>query len=235
MVRADDAALDRSQPITKVGSTFFGVVEASSSQIAANSAHQASIVRRPSRIIAGPPKTLSPARIAPSHSSTTFGALSLIDGAGTIQNTPSAMTTAEDVPQVLLRVRIPMLDSGPLTSTVKVASNMYLADVLELICRKRKEPHLANPKEWVLMVADKDMVVPLDRTVEGLQGVHQLRLARKADVTDGRDAAPPIGTPSNTNPSASIFKRLSEVPQPKYITAADVTSSYRVRLHCLDG
>jgi hypothetical protein len=29
----------------------------------------------------------------------------------------------------------------------------------------------------------------------------------------------------NTNPSASIFKRLSEIPQPKYVSISDLTSS----------
>lgn len=219
------SALDRSQPIGKVGSSYFGVTEASSSQVAINDAFQATIVRRPSRIIAGPPKTSAAATLAPSASINTFGGHSLADMAGTIQNTPSAMSAADRrAPDVLLRVRIPMLDSGPVTSTVKVPSNMYLADVLELICRKRKEPHLSQPKDWVLMVADKDIVVPLDRTVEGLQGVHQLGLARRADVADLIEPES-----RSANPAASIFKRLSEVPQPKYISAADVTSSYRVR------
>ena len=135
----------------------------------------------------------------------------------------SSSLVGETGPQVLLRVRIPLVDSGPVTSTIKVPTQMYLADVLDRICRRRKEEHLSNPKEWVLMMADRDFVIPLDRTVESLQGAHQLRLARKKDVA-GLLAA---GTRNlqNTNPNASIFKHLSEPAQPTETPRAPVATT----------
>jgi len=114
-------------------------------------------------------------------------------------------------------------------STVKVTTNTYLADVLDTICRKRKE-QLGDSKQWVLMLGDQDIIVPLDRTIESLQGSYNLRLAKKTDVAalvtaETRDR---FGRLVNRDPSASIFKRLSEPAQPKYISASDVTSLYKV-------
>lgn len=54
---------------------------------------------------------------------------------------------------------------------------MYLADVLELVCRKRRIP---NQKEWALLLGDMSILVPLDRTVASLEGKKELVLYKKA-------------------------------------------------------
>jgi hypothetical protein len=149
---------------------------------------------------------------------------------------------------VYLRVRIPMAGLEAITTTVNVPSDMYLADVLDLICRKK---FLGNAKDWALLLADKDIIVPLDRTVESLQGTHNLRLEKRSDVVGLIKERPKAGNLQNTNPNgtsfltvsnretrssplyyvsaASIFKRLSEPAQPKYVSASDVASGYKVR------
>lgn len=53
----------------------------------------------------------------------------------------------------------------------------YLADVLELVCRKKR---IANgPEDWVLCLADLSFILPLDRTVESLMGVTDLALVKR--------------------------------------------------------
>lgn len=129
--------------------------------------------------------------------------------------------------EVYLRIRIPMAGLEAVVSTVKVTTNTYLADVIDTICRKRKE-HLKDAKDWALMLGDKDIVAPLDRTVESLRGNHNLRLVKKSQIANLLDGS--SKQLANVNPSASIFKRLSEPAQPKYVSASDVTRLYRVRV-----
>ena len=105
---------------------------------------------------------------------------------------------------VYLRVKIPMPGLEAVVSTVKVTTDTYLADILEAVCQKRKE-QLGDHKQWVLMLGDQDLVVPLDRTVDSLQGSYNLRLVKRSEVTSLMKAMPRYGL-ENTNPSASIFK-----------------------------
>merc|ERR1711939_989513 len=122
----------------------------------------------------------------------------------------------------------PLKGVEAVTTTLHVPNDMYLADVLELTCKKK---FLDNPKEWMLVVPDRGIVVPLDRTVESLQGTHNLALARKSTMPSAAaatsSARAKTGGLVNTNPNASIFKRLSEPPQPKYVSAADLNTNYR--------
>lgn len=58
---------------------------------------------------------------------------------------------------------------------------MYMQEVLEHICRKRK---LDNPKDWALLADDLKILVPLDRTVASLEGNAQLVLIQRALLPD---------------------------------------------------
>lgn len=136
---------------------------------------------------------------------------------------PPSSHAAQSGREVLLRIRIPVPGLESVVSTVKVTTQTYLADVVETICKKRKE-HLGESKNWVLMLGDRDMIAPLDRTVESLQDNFNLRLVNKARIQGLINTAGNVKRPlANTNPSASIFKRLSEPPQPRYVSASDVT------------
>lgn len=56
---------------------------------------------------------------------------------------------------------------------------MFVGDVLEMVCRKRK----LDPNLYILKIADKDVVVPLDRTMESLHEVHEMTLTKKSETT----------------------------------------------------
>jgi hypothetical protein len=113
---------------------------------------------------------------------------------------------------VFLRIRIPMKGASEVTTTLQVPRDMYLADVLEMTCRKR---YLDNPKEWILTVPDRGIVVPLDRTVESLQGTHLLTLERRSALQHATSSTNlnrrPAGGLANTNPNGmySICSRTA--------------------------
>jgi hypothetical protein len=53
---------------------------------------------------------------------------------------------------------------------------MYMQEALELVCRRRKIP---NPNDYALLLADKSILIPLDRTVASLQGNRELLLVKR--------------------------------------------------------
>lgn len=57
------------------------------------------------------------------------------------------------------------------------SAGMYMQEALELVCRKRK---LQNPNDYALLLADKSILIPLDRTVASLQGKRELLLVKKS-------------------------------------------------------
>lgn len=141
--------------------------------------------------LAIPPNSINGAAntIAASYNATTPSKASFATAAGT------------NVPLVYLRVRIPLKGVEAITTTVQVPRDMYLADVLDLICRKK---NLESSKEWILMVPDRGLVVPLDRTVESLQGVHHLALAKRGTSTSAATASASAARTNglqNTNPN----------------------------------
>ena len=130
---------------------------------------------------------------------------------------------------IFLRVLVTPNPEVRYKTTLQVPSDMYLADVLEMICRKR---HLSNVEDWALIVPDKSIVVPLDRTVESLQGNHDLALVRRSSL--GALGNTGALSSSSTNPNASIFKRYSATSdpnaasgQPKYTKALDIAAAYK--------
>lgn len=57
------------------------------------------------------------------------------------------------------------------------SAGMYMQEALELVCRRRK---LTNPNEYALLLADKSIIIPLDRTVASLQGKRELLLMKRS-------------------------------------------------------
>ena len=57
------------------------------------------------------------------------------------------------------------------------SAGMYMQEALEMVCRKRK---LADPKEYALLLADRSILIPLDRTVASLQGKRELLLVKRS-------------------------------------------------------
>jgi hypothetical protein len=56
---------------------------------------------------------------------------------------------------------------------------MYFADIIELLTKKKRLSP-SNPREWVLLLGDASMALPLDRTVESLMGAADLALVRRS-------------------------------------------------------
>lgn len=52
-----------------------------------------------------------------------------------------------------------------------------MQEALEFVCRKRK---ISNPNDYALLLADKSILIPLDRTVASLQGNRELLLVKRS-------------------------------------------------------
>ena len=128
---------------------------------------------------------------------------------------------------------------------------MYIADLTEILCRKKRLPLPAS--DWVLCLADYSLAIPVDRTVASLEGQTDLALVRaqwaleRGLRTGLRRGGDPNGSsarcviawaPSDQNDpatswigreltgSASIFKRQSDVPG--RMGVGDLPATYKV-------
>lgn len=78
---------------------------------------------------------------------------------------------------VLLRVKVTASAEVHFTTTISVPQDMYIADLTEVLCKKKR---LAPPySDWVLCLAELTLALPLDRTVASLEGRTNLALVRK--------------------------------------------------------
>jgi len=128
---------------------------------------------------------------------------------------------------MFLRIQIAetgMAAAGHFSTTIQASGGMYMAEVLEAVCQKRK---LGDPKEYALILdipmPALPVYIPLDRTVKSLQGKRDLRLVRKdtLPVDIGQGAG------RTTDPNASIFKRNSELLEQGFSSMLDYTNAYR--------
>lgn len=53
-----------------------------------------------------------------------------------------------------------------------------MADILEMACRKQRRQ--TNSKDWALLLDDKTILVPLDRTVASLQDRRSLIIMKRS-------------------------------------------------------
>jgi len=135
-------------------------------------------------------------------------------------------SSAQGPPQ-FLRIRIAdTADAGHVSTTIQAQGGMYMAEVLDAVCLRRK---LENPKDYALVLDLKPakLFIPLDRTVKSLQGKRDLMLIKKNMLsTYGVEMGKRI-TGRSTDPNASIFKRTSEVPESTYNSPLDYTTAYK--------
>ncbi|GAA5937267.1 hypothetical protein JCM3775_001596 [Rhodotorula graminis] len=240
-VDEDFPALERTRAISAFAFTEFAIVRADDEQVDDNLAKQATIVRRPSRILASAP----PSAVAPP--TTTNAPTAAPDGARPFDPQTCAAASALAVP-VLLKIALPPLTAAEglvalsngeevgVQTTVQVPSDMYLADVLELILRKRG---IRSPaRDWALVVRlqDGDLVIPLDRTVESLGEQRELELVLRAQVGPGGVRKSAAAGGGNQDPSQSIFSPshliADNAVQPAYkSTAAAAAASAAPYLH----
>ncbi|GAA5909723.1 hypothetical protein JCM8208_003855 [Rhodotorula glutinis] len=207
-VDEDFPALERTRAISAFAFTEFAVVRADNEQVDDNLAKQATIVRRPSRILA----SAAHSAVAPPTAAPTAA----LDTARPFDPQTCAAGSALAVP-VLLKCVLPPLTAAEglvalsngeevgVQTTIQVPSDMYLADVLELILRKRG---IRSPaRDWALVVRlqDGDLVIPLDRTVESLGEQRELELVPRAQVGPGGVRKSAVAGGGNQDPSQSIF------------------------------
>ena len=80
------------------------------------------------------------------------------------------------------------------------SAGMYMQEALELVCRRRKLP---NPKDYALLLADKSILIPLDRTVASLQGNRELLLVKRSMLPG--DVLKGTGKSSDPNGTISLY------------------------------
>ncbi|KAF9475732.1 hypothetical protein BDN70DRAFT_840479 [Pholiota conissans] len=191
----DCPAPDRTKK-AKDFSNVYAVLEATPLQIQQNQLLESQIQRRPSAVTPTaakkPEKLHLPSTTLPSilPSTSPFGM-------------PTALSSSHG-PQILLRIHL--ADAVQFMTTIQVYSGTYMQEALELVCRRQR---IENQNDYALLLADKSLVIPLDRTAESLQGKYELSLVK-------RSMLPSLGLKNvgkTTDPNASIFtkpKRFSD-------------------------
>ncbi|BGP03012.1 Component of a membrane-bound complex containing the Tor2p kinase [Rhodotorula toruloides] len=235
-VDEDFPALDRMRNVSAFSFTEFAIVRATGQQIEDNAAKQASIVRRPSRILStGPTATASgaPSRRhsnvpTPHGPGTATPVPTAKNGADIIEPSTCADGSALAVP-VELKVEVMLQYEERSEMEVQVPSDMYIADLLDHICKRISPIPPPHPRNCALVVrlSDGDIVAPLDRTVASLVGEHHtLVLVSKSQVgavgLRRRDAR-------SADPSESIFTSAqpNQPAQRGLPTALEVVAPYQ--------
>ncbi|CAG8954079.1 hypothetical protein HYFRA_00009181 [Hymenoscyphus fraxineus] len=112
--------------------------------------------------------------------------------------------------QKLLRIHIHSADAAPgQMITLDVTTDTYLADVLDIICKKRQ----LDKANHVLKLTGSGTVVLLDRRVESIGNREDLDLYRRRFATDG-----PLtmsGSPSSSSPKQALMMDRPEVRKTK--------------------
>ncbi|KAB5570092.1 stress-activated map kinase interacting protein 1-domain-containing protein [Coniochaeta sp. 2T2.1] len=113
---------------------------------------------------------------------------------------PASSTSTLRGQQKLLRIHIHSSDVAPgQMVTLDVTTETYLAEVLDMVCRKR---HL-DKANHVLKLPGSGVVVLLDRTVSSIGNVTDLELYRRRFATDGPLSM--TGSPSSSSPQPFLF------------------------------
>ncbi|KAI1464641.1 SIN1-domain-containing protein [Daldinia caldariorum] len=112
----------------------------------------------------------------------------------------------------LLKVHILSSNTAPgQMVTLDVTTDMYLAEVLDLVCRKRQ----LDKNTHVLKLPDSGAVVLVDRTVSSIGNVEDLELHRRRFATDGPLT---IGSPSSPSPKPHVWNELPQKGKKKFMT-----------------
>ncbi|KAI6010115.1 stress-activated map kinase interacting protein 1-domain-containing protein [Pisolithus marmoratus] len=213
---------DRTGKISKFNFDAFAIIAATPTQIQQNEQLESKIQRHPSRIVAAPTKSalptagLAPPSVTGTEASALFGTTPLLSS--------SLGPSSGHGPPIFLRIRVAdTADAGHVSTTIPVSAGMYMQEALELVCRKRK---LANPKDYALILNDLNILIYLDRTVASLEGKRELTLVKRSMLPQLGIEPEGRGT-RTTDPNASIFKRISDVPEMQLGAAADYTTAYK--------
>lgn len=238
-VDEDYPAPDRVGKLSKLGQIdgqAFAVLEATTPQMVQNRALDSKIQRRPSRIVIKKKKSsgLLTAMGGGTNGLTvdSFGSgsrsaeiASLLGTSVGMMSSSLGRSTAQG-PPLFLRIRIAdTADAGHVSTTIQVSGGMYIAEVLDLVCQKRK---LSGAQDYALVVDLNGMkiLIPIDKTVRSLQGKRDLMLIKK-NMLQAYGVEVNKKTGRSTDPNASIFKRNSDIPEQIYSSVFDYKTAYK--------
>ncbi|GAA6061460.1 hypothetical protein JCM10212_005663 [Sporobolomyces blumeae] len=256
-VDEDFPALDRVRSVSAFSFTEFAIVRANEQQVQDNLTKQASITRRPSRILSAPKRVPSgqiptSTKLAPPPASQTQALPQVSKATGFAVPPPATGATMANqsaagdalnpanpaaggtlgvssalAVPVILKVRFPSAGPG-----VEVNSTIQVPSdmyLIDVLDYICRKLSVENPKDWALIVrlSDGDVVVPLDRTVESLGDQHEVVLVPRSQV--GTVGLRQRRNTTNINPSASIFQHDEESSAPRYQSAVQqqLTSTYQ--------
>ncbi|KAH9855656.1 SIN1-domain-containing protein [Lenzites betulinus] len=218
---------DRMGKISKFNLDAYAVLEANPSQLQQNKILESKIQRRISRVVGKKKSTglLSAPSVAPN----------LILPTDTILGSPGSFVgmisssigpSTSHGPPTFLRIRIASAadEPGHVSTTIQASGGMYMAEVLDAVCQKRK---LESPKDYALVVevGDIKMNIPLDRTVRSLQGKRELILMTKNMLSQyGVEVRDRKGT---TDPNASIFTTDVAIQEQSLSKMFEYMNAYR--------
>ena len=134
-----------------------------------------------------------------------------------IQLSPAAdeLGTGVSANRVVLQIMVVPHARG--MTTVRVSPNATAQDVIHAVC---EQCQLGSARTYALLFRDVDEVVPGERPVRGFVERTDLVLVERTSLPDA---------PSDTT---GLQRRSSKVPeQPKYKTAMDLISNYKVCVH----
>lgn len=78
-------------------------------------------------------------------------------------------------PLKYFRIKLMTNEEVSATTAIPVYAEMFIGDVLELVCRKRK----LDANGYMLTIADTNVIVPNDTTVESMKEITDLTLVKK--------------------------------------------------------
>ncbi|KAI9058026.1 SIN1-domain-containing protein [Trametes sanguinea] len=225
---------DRTGKISKFNFDAYAVLEATQSQIQQNKILESKIQRRISRVVVKKKSTgllnatTNAANLAAPADSLLLGTSAGMGSLGSsVSMFPSSLgPSSSHGPPIFLRIRIASAadEPGHVSTTIQASGGMYMAEVLDAVCQKRK---LNNPKDYALVVetAEGKMNIPLDRTVRSLQGRRDLILMKKNMLREfGVDVRERKGT---TDPNASIFTNDVATQEQSLSQMFDLMNAYK--------
>ncbi|KAF4616357.1 hypothetical protein D9613_008618 [Agrocybe pediades] len=211
---------DRMGKITKFNADAYAILEATPVQVQQNQVLESKIQRRPSRTSAAK----KPEKLAlPNAPSLAPGSTVYSSALGSMMSNSIGPSQSHG-PQIFLRIRVAdTADAVHISTTIEVSAGMYMQEALEKVCAKRK---LQNPNDYALLLADKSILIPLDRTVASLQGKTELLLVKRSMLPQ-MDSVIRRGVGRTTDPNASIFNSIAEDAEQQFLPAMDFTAAYK--------
>lgn len=139
---------------------------------------------------------------------------------------PASYATPRTGPSKILKIHLSSPEGYPQLVAVDVTTDTYLAEVLDMVCRKRN----LDKAQHMLKLHNANVVAPLDRTVESLGERDDIDLIRRRF---GLGAALSVNSPDGTPPNAPILvsepaRRGAAATHKKQMTLLHPLSSHQI-------